>query len=344
MGWCRRMRQAVPVLLCAWGLSAAAADASLPAPVPPEAAQAAVCPPPLAAPSAAELARWQREAQDRGFLWRIQGHGHASWLYGTLHVARAEWSFPGPHLQDALNRSERIALEMDPLDPGIGQRMQALATRHAGRWPAALLARGKAQAAAACLPAALVDQLHPAMLLSAVSTGSLRAQGLEVAYAPEFVLSGLARARRLPVVSLESPELQAQALLGNGPPDATELAEGLQDLESGRTATMTAALVRDWTRSDWEHLQDYAAWCDCLRTAADRAAMRRLVDDRNPGLARSIDRLHRGGPLLVAVGALHMAGPQGLLALLRQRGYRVDMVPPAAPAGTVARPARSRAQ
>ena len=53
--------------------------------------------------------------------------------------------------------------------------------------------------------------------------------------------------------------------------------------------------------------------------------MKRLLDDRNPGLAASIDALHAGGKqVFAAVGSLHMIGPNGLPALLRKRGYKIE--------------------
>ena len=74
----------------------------------------------------------------------------------------------------------------------------------------------------------------------------------------------------------------------------------------------------------------YESWCDCLKTDADRRAMRRLLDDRNPALAESIDALHGGGKqVFAAVGSLHMIGPKGLPALLAQRGYQVERIEPA---------------
>ena len=68
-------------------------------------------------------------------------------------------------------------------------------------------------------------------------------------------------------------------------------------------------------------------WCDCLDTAIEREMMRRLLDDRNPGLADRIDALHRGGAqVFAAVGSLHLFGPLGLPALMEKRGYRVERV------------------
>ena len=84
-------------------------------------------------------------------------------------------------------------------------------------------------------------------------------------------------------------------------------------------------IAKIWTEGNYAELARFETWCSCLDTAAERAAMKRMLDDRNPSLAASIDKLHAGGQrVFAAVGSLHMIGPTGLPTLLRQRGYRVE--------------------
>lgn len=61
----------------------------------------------------------QRKAQDRGLLWRIEHRGRTSWLYGTMHAAKLDWSVPGPTVADALRASDSLALELNILDPEV---------------------------------------------------------------------------------------------------------------------------------------------------------------------------------------------------------------------------------
>src|SRR5882724_5290074 len=73
--------------------------------------------PPLAQPlSPEQLEAGMRDARDRGFLWRISKDGRTSYLYGTIHVGRVAWMFPGPVLTDALRASDVVALELDLSD------------------------------------------------------------------------------------------------------------------------------------------------------------------------------------------------------------------------------------
>jgi uncharacterized protein YbaP (TraB family) len=87
-------------------------------------------------------------------------------------------------------------------------------------------------------------------------------------------------------------------------------------------------LARVWAEADHDSLDRHEEWCECRRNDAERAAMRRLLDDRHPALADAIDALHRAGKrVFAAVGSLHFVGPNGVQALLAQRGYRVERVP-----------------
>jgi uncharacterized protein YbaP (TraB family) len=61
--------------------------------------------------------------------------------------------------------------------------------------------------------------------------------------------------------------------------------------------------------------------------AATQALVReRLINDRNRRMVERMLPWLREGSAFVAVGALHLAGPEGILRLLSDRGYRVTRV------------------
>ena len=130
------------------------------------------------------------------------------------------------------------------------------------------------------------------------------------------------------MVSLETPELQANALrMPTAQASLDALEAGLTELEAGRARPSLNRIAQVWADADHAALARYDEWCECRDTAADREAMKRLLDDRNPALAETIDHLHAGGKVVfAAVGSLHMVGPLGLPTLLAQRGYRVERV------------------
>jgi uncharacterized protein len=288
------------------------------------------CPPQPAAVSSQELRAGLGDGRDRGFLWRISRGGRSSYLYGTLHIAQRVWMFPGPQLERAIAASDIVALELDMLDPDIQQRLAAaMASDAATPLPAALAARLRVQLDAACLAPAMMDALAPEVQLAALTTLAARGDGLDPAYAIDAFLAGHARALGKTVVSLESPEMQVALLKGDGAAAHEELEHALAQLESGRARPMLVHIAQVWDQGRFDELARYAQWCECAETAADRAQLRRLLDDRNPSLADRIDAYHASGKsVLAAVGALHLVGPQGLPALLAGRGYEVERVVP----------------
>ncbi|HSV70414.1 MAG TPA: TraB/GumN family protein [Methylibium sp.] len=313
-------------LAAALGLAAAACFAGQAA-----AQDAAACPPTAQRPSTAQQQAAERQARDRGFLWRIEQGGRTSWLYGTIHVARYEWTVPGPQLAAALRQARVLALEIDLGDPqALADALLASpALTGGGALPPAVRERLARRLAAECLPTALADLLPPTLQAATLGALAGRREGLDPAWAIDMALSTRAHAAKKRVIALESLADQLAALQGRDSADSLRFVERtLDDLDSGRALPQVRRIAEVWARADHGELERWPAWCDCLDSPADRALMHRLLDARNGAMAERIDALHReGGAVLAAVGALHMTGPQGLPALLAARGYRVERVP-----------------
>jgi len=297
-----------------------------------QAAPAAGCPPAPLQPDAMQLEAGLRAARDRGFLWEVRRAGdEPSYLYGTVHAARRDWMFPGPRVRAALLASDTLALELDLLDADIQRRMTAaLAAAEPSRLTLspALQQRIAARALADCVAPELLARLGPEMQVVTLTLLAARREGLEAAYGIDLFLAGFARGLGRPVVSLETPEQQVRALLAGSRAEALALIDsGLAELESGRARTLLARIAGVWAESDHADLLRYPEWCDCRRTPTEVAALRRLLDDRNPALADGIDALlRRGARVFAAVGSLHLVGPNGVPALLAQRGYQVERI------------------
>lgn len=288
------------------------------------------CPPVTPAPGADEIARARREARDHGVLWRITKQGHSSYLYGTLHVGKLGWSFAGPRLSQALKATDTLALELDVSDPALFSTPPPAAVAPLAL-PAPLRERLARQVALACVPGQALQHLNPLMQAVTLTVLSARREGLDARFAQEIVLAEAARAQGRPIVALEDVQSQMAVLLPSDPAEARRLLEqSLQQLEHGRARVLLRRLAEAWGASRLDELESYAAWCECADSAEDRRFLQRLNDDRNAPMAERVDRLHaQGRRVLVAVGALHMTGAQGLPRLMAARGYRVErLVPP----------------
>ena len=205
------------------------------------------CPPTPQMPTAEQVQTLLREARDHGMLWRLERDGRVGWLYGTLHVGRQAWSAPGPRLLAALREADVVALEVDLTDPGIAQAMVRAeaplrAQEAAVTLPAPLRARLAALARSECANA-LAQQ--PA-LMQALSLMVLagRRDGLDPAYAQEYMLAGFARAAGKTLRGLETLDLQLSALAPEKPEELVALVErSVAQVENGQARSSMLALA-----------------------------------------------------------------------------------------------------
>lgn len=267
-------------------------------------------------------------AKDRGWLWAIRKDGRTSYLYGTLHVGRAQWMAPGPGLKRALQATDVLALELDPLDPEV-QRALATANENVRRQLSAATAqRLKASWEAACLPPTDFTRGAPELRAFELMIAAAQREGLSPFYGSEILLSLVAKVISREVVSLETAARQIEAILARDDAEAERLvADTLDDVEQGKLRIVMARTAEVWEQGDLATLARYGEWCECMDTDSERQLMKRLLEDRNPGLADAVDRLHtQGRSVLAAVGALHLPGPAGMVSLLEKKGYAVRRV------------------
>lgn len=287
------------------------------------------CPAPVQPPTQEQMGEMMKTAKDRGALWTIAKDGRTSYLYGTIHIGRMEWAFPGPKLMSALMSTGVLAIEVDITAPDTRQEMMAamaaapqLTLADADRARLARLAESE------CLPPGALDALHPVM--QAISYSSLigRRDGLHADFAQEFMLMGFAKAANRPVISLESIGLQMDVLIPDDAATArTAFDESLKELEAPDARSKLQHTAKVWERGDLEAMDTIEEACQCRPTAQQRDFYLALNDGRNPGLARRIAEEHaKGVPVLAAVGFLHMTGDKAIPKLLAEMGFEVTRV------------------
>jgi uncharacterized protein len=274
-------------------------------------------------------------ARDRGLLWSLARDGRVSYLFGTLHIGRPGWERFGPRTAAALAQTDVLAVEIDPTDPSHAQSLAGAPANSAPPvLPAALAARLQQAFDRACLPAAALAALHPLVQATVLSITEARWLGLVPEASQELLLVTAARRAGRTVAALETVAQQRDALLAAAAAGGEALApieEVLTQLERGVTRRALTRLVSAWEQGDLATIERYEDWCECAPADGDRAAMRRLNDERNPALADGIAALHGSGSggrrVFAAVGALHMTGALALPRLLAERGFRVERVP-----------------
>lgn len=263
-----------------------------------------------------------REGFETGLFWRVSRDGIPdSHVFGTIHVPDPRVAAIPDDVNEALSRSRVLATELvmrvvgdhlgdaELLEPP--QRLQPLVGDAAYATLAAALAGRD-------VDAATLARMKPwAALLRLQSTAQTEGATLDEN------LYVLARSRRLPVRTLESADEQLCAF--DAIPMDAQVAVLRHALAQPAATDATERAVRAYLAGD---LAALAALPPAVRANAAlarhyRAFTRHLIDDRTVVMHHGLFVPLRAGGVFVAVGASHLYGPKGLLAMLREDGYRV---------------------
>jgi uncharacterized protein len=265
-------------------------------------------------------------AKDRGLMWKATRDGRTLTLFGTLHIGKPQWRKLGPITSAALRSADVLALEVDPNDPALIEAMAEL--RHPEQLPQALQQRLAKAFERACLASEALATLHPVLQATTLMVMEARWLGMDASHAMEQILLAQGKGQGRRVVALESALAQLQTLVPADEAEATTaLEQSLTQLEDKSARRVLERLAAAWEQGDLAALEDYASWCECTDSEADRAYMKKLNDERNTGLADGIEAQHKAGKrVFAAVGALHMTGTLALPKLLEQRGFKVERV------------------
>ena len=265
----------------------------------------------------------------RGVLFRIDAPGRPpSWVFGTMHSNDARVTRIPPVVRDALAGSRSLAQEVVLTQADLPDFFAAAQfddhRRLADFFDAATLEQVSVALGDALPPAAVFARLKPWAVMMRLAQVPTDAGGPTL----DEILVADARSRRLAVIGLELPDEQVAAL--DTIPVASQVALVHWMLANRAAApaiheqTVAAWLARDLSRL--AALAKAPGRADPAMAPHFAQLTRHVVVNRSVQFAHRLFLPLRGGGVFVAVGALHLYGPDGLLALIRDQGYRVRRV------------------
>jgi len=263
--------------------------------------------------------------QAQSLLWEIRGNGlkESAWIYGTMHV-RDSRVFQLPEgWQEKLIQSKRLILELNPTETPDPSRMMDLMSAPKDSTLEVLLKPEEKELVekwtsdSLHLPWTMVNQLKPFFLMAMIQE---RQMSKDMPQALDLWLAERAQEWKVPVLGLESLEkqmaainslsLQAQSnmlveLLQTNTQESEEEEEGLMQAYLKGNLNELAALANQWE--------------------TDPLFKKEIIDSRNDKMSDRISlTLQDSGSAFIAVGALHLPGPTGIIQQLRTKGYTVD--------------------
>lgn len=269
-------------------------------------------------------------AAKRGLLYEVKSGSGTVYLFGTIHVGRPEFYPLDAKVNDAFAASSTLYLEVNLSDASLLTDASAMATYPEGtsldrKISPSLKSKLDAALDRYRLPKEAASRMKPWMLGQTLLLMEATRRGYDPAYSSEMHLLGLAAGQRKEVRGLET--LAEQFAIFDGMPESAQvkfLEDIVDALDSPSMAKDLDALVSAWSHGDAGELEEELSRERAEETAFAREVLPRLVDDRNRTMAVRIADLARSGKTtFVAVGALHLVGPRGVVALLRERGMVV---------------------
>ena len=265
----------------------------------------------------------------KGLLWRVSKAGAApSYVFGTIHVADPRvLELPDP-VSRALDRSKRYYMEnfqgereaMRFFEAGQfddGRRLEPLIGAEAYAKVAEMLRQRQ-------VPDEVIARLKP---WAALANFTVTPEDYEKVTLDQRLLE-LARARKLRVLGLEGVEEQISVFERIPLDTQVELLKHALD-HRDELAAMIEPTIRAWMNRDLAgvHLASYRVAERYPEVAGHyRVLQERIVENRSVVMAHRLFMPLREGGAFVAVGANHLYGTRGMLALIEKQGYRVERV------------------
>jgi len=170
------------------------------------------------------------------------------------------------------------------------------------------------------LPAEMFQPMKPWMVMLTLAALEAQKAGLDPNLGLDKHFFDRAKASGKTVVGLETAAFQIDQL--DKMPETLQeqlLLSTLKEMETEDESLKT--IVSAWKRGDAAALEK-----TLLSSFTEYpAAYQSLLVERNRNWMPQIDAcLTRAEPCMVVVGAAHLVGPDGLLAMLKQKGYRIE--------------------
>ena len=267
-------------------------------------------------------------APARHFLWQVEKGEATVFLLGSIHALKEDAYPLPPVVEEAFDRSEIAVFEVD-LDEisSAALKMLSAGTLEEGETlekvvGAEIWTDVEQRVEDSGLPPSVVSHMKPwmaALTLAALELtrgGYIQSAGLDSYF---FERAKSAEKER---IALETVDFQVGLFAGLSSDQSREFLDyTLRDLDT--VIPMLDELAAQWRAGDVEAVEQllnegFSEFPDLYR---------KIVTDRNRSWLGPIEELLAGErDAIVVVGSLHLVGREGLVALLRDLGYRVDQL------------------
>jgi len=269
-------------------------------------------------------------AASRNFIWKVSGKQNAIYLVGSIHMLTKDYYPLNPALDSAFKDSDLLVEEAD-LGEMLGAESQ-MSVLLRGRLPSdqtldkvvspETYAQVSKHITAHGLPMELLKQFKPWMLALMIETFEWEKAGFDPSLGLDKHFYDRAQADGKSIQGLETADYQI-SLFDNMTAQQQDrlLSDTLKSIDTEMTSI--ARLTEAWKTGDTGTVERIVL----ADLKQDGVMYQRLLVDRNQNWMPKLEALFaRGSRSFVVVGAAHLVGPDGLLAMLKSKGYTVEQL------------------
>lgn len=275
----------------------------------------------------------KKSADENTLLWRISGNGltKPSYLFGTMHMICANDIIVSDSLKAAIKGSDKVYLEVN-MDDMMSLMMKVMMN------PEQLNMKGdttledllspeeykavknhfSSGGMASMIPFSILEKMKPFFLQAMMMEQGSKCENMIIM---EQLVMTEAKRHNKKIDGLETLEFQLGVF--------DKIPYKLQAQQLVQMATDTSksgsneiqVLGNAYRSQDLKKMYDLTLSDSSIDQYADL-----LLNDRNRNWVEQLDTLMKNGSLVIAVGAGHLPGDQGVIKLLRKAGYKVEPV------------------
>jgi uncharacterized protein YbaP (TraB family) len=266
------------------------------------------------------------QKEDKSLLYEISGNGlpQPSYIYGTIHIICKDDFVMNEATKQKFSETQQIYLELDMDDPKMMPEMMKSMYMTDGSTLKTLMSEFDYQKVSQFFKDSLktnigmMDKMKP-FVLSSMTIPKLIACPSQ-SYEETFVK--MAKNENKEVLGLETVQEQFGAMDKMGMKKQADLmlVKMIENWNDGKQELKQ--LITDYKNQDVEAL--YADMADSKTMDAEFEGS--LLENRNKNWISKIKTITKEKPTFFAVGAGHLGGKKGVIALLRNEGFTVKAV------------------
>lgn len=282
---------------------------------------------PVAAQEAGKTAAGAPKTATKHSLWKIEGKKASVYLLGSIHVLKSSDYPLAPQIETAFSNSDIVAFETDIAaleDPATAMKMMGKMQLPEGETLETQLAPDvyklfKKHADDSGMPAMLLEKMKPAMAAMMIEVLELTKLGLEPDKGVDKHFFGIAREASKQIIPLETVEFQMNLLTDFTKEEGQAMMKAtLKDVENIKSDL--ADLLAAWKTGESGKLDKMLN--EAMQDSP--AIYKRLVTQRNHNWIPKVEELAKGDKnAIVIVGAAHLVGKEGVVELIKDKGYKV---------------------